>query len=104
MMAVIGGVMPVGPMLLISLVRRMVVLVASSVCVLGFGFLERPGVMLSVMAACAAVMVVFVGTSSGGWELCHTVYLFIWILTEALEYIWIIGMKRNVRIWSKTFL
>ena len=68
-MAVIGGVMPAGPMLLISLVRmRTVVLVTSSVCVPGFGLLVggRPVNVLSVRAADAAVMVVFVGTSSGG--------------------------------------
>jgi uncharacterized membrane protein len=71
-MACLGGVFLIGPMLLMVLHKTLVTtLVTSSVCVFAFGivmagFIDDAFNVLSATAAYAAVLVVFVGTSSGG--------------------------------------
>lgn len=69
-MACIGGAFLIGPMLVMSLHQtRFTALLTSSICVFGFGlvmaiFLDKQFDVLSATAAYAAVMVVFVGTST----------------------------------------
>jgi len=71
-MACIGGLFVVGPMLIMVLHQSLITrLLTTSLCVFGFGlttaaFLDRPFDVLSGTAAYAAVLVVFIGTSSGG--------------------------------------
>ncbi|KAL5328122.1 hypothetical protein ACEPPN_005830 [Leptodophora sp. 'Broadleaf-Isolate-01'] len=70
-MAVIGGAFLIGPMLVMVLVPgQNTSLITASVCVFAFGivvswFLEKKFDVLSATAAYAAVLVVFVGTSTG---------------------------------------
>jgi hypothetical protein len=69
-MACLGGVFLIGPMLLMVLTgSQLASLVTPSVCVFAFGvamavFLDKPFDVLSATAAYAAVLVVFVGTST----------------------------------------
>lgn len=69
-MAAIGGAFLIGPMLLMVLHKTLLTtLLTSSICVFAFGllmamFLEKPFDVLSATAAYAAVLVVFIGTSS----------------------------------------
>jgi hypothetical protein len=68
--AILGGVALVGPMLLMILYKhRLTSLLTVSVSVFVFGIvmaaiLEKPEAVLATVAAYAAVLVVFVGTSS----------------------------------------
>jgi len=69
-MAGVGGTFLIGPMLLMVLHKSLLTsLLTASICVFAFGlvlatFLDRPFEVLSGTAAYAAVLVVFVGTSS----------------------------------------
>jgi hypothetical protein len=71
-MACIGGAFLIGPMLIMVLHQSLLTtLLTASIGVATFGlimalFLEKPFDVLSGTAAYAAVLVVFVGTSSGG--------------------------------------
>ncbi len=71
-MAWIGGLFVVGPMLIMVLHQSLLTrLLTTSLCVFGFGLaiaalLDKPFDVLSGTAAYAAVLVVFVGTSSAG--------------------------------------
>jgi hypothetical protein len=71
MMACIGGAFFIGPMLIMVLHQsRLTALLTASICVFAFGlvmafFLEKQFDVLSTTAAYAAVIVVFVGTSTG---------------------------------------
>ena len=70
LMALVGGLFLIGPMLIMVTVNTLVAsLVVTSACVVLFGLvmawrLEKPFDVLSATAAYAAVLVVFVGTSS----------------------------------------
>ena len=71
-MAFIGGAFLIGPMILMVLHKGLLTtLLTTSICVFAFGlvmamFLDRPFDVLSATAAYAAVLVVFVGSSSVG--------------------------------------
>lgn len=71
-MACLGGALLIGPMILMVLHKSLLTtLLTTSVCVFIFGLimakaLDQPFDVLSATAAYAAVLVVFVGASSGG--------------------------------------
>lgn len=71
-MAILGGIFLIGPMLVMVLHNtKATSLITTSICAFLFGLvisvsLEKPIEVLSATAAYAAVLVVFVGTNTGG--------------------------------------